>query len=175
MGAHILLETQWHTPHLRLHHSRSRPLSHTPQPARRQNTCKFIRSPLGDGTRICIHTHMRTVITLLLVSVPPTSPQLSGLVQVGRQESGGRPKLSAPLTVIVWRQTYRVELNLTSSSLPQQGLIDPAWHRRGRRNEQGGGGEGETATLCRSSSRQGSHCWTSGFKWIDGCAWIWEM
>jgi len=61
-------------------------------------------------------------------------PLLSSLVQAGRLWSGGRPKLSTLLTIIGWQQTYRVKHNFTSSHMPQQGLIDPAWHHRGQWN-----------------------------------------
>lgn len=59
---------------------------------------------------------------------------LSSLVQVGHLESGGRLNLSTLLIIIVWQQTYRVKHNFTSSQMPQQGLIDPAWHHGGRWN-----------------------------------------
>lgn len=64
-------------------------------------------------------------------------PWLSTSVQVGRQESGGRLKLSAPLTVIVRQQSYGVKHDFTSPQRPQQDLIDPTWHHRGRRNGEG--------------------------------------
>lgn len=102
----------------------SQPCSSTQLPRRKQNTR--------------VHTHARVRGDMRSSShCSSLFPRLSGLVQVGRLESGGRLNLSTPLTIIVWQQTYRVKHNFGSSQRPQLGLTDPTWHRGGQRNRVG--------------------------------------
>ncbi len=96
-------------------------------PTKHMHTCKYKCMLSPESALTCISTHTRTSLF----------PWLSSLVQVGRLESGGRLNLSTLLTIIVWQQTYRVKHNFTSSQMPQQGLIDPAWHHRGQWNGEG--------------------------------------
>lgn len=90
-------------------------------------------------------------------------PWLSGLVQVGRLESGGRLNLCTPLTIIVWQQTYGVKHNFASSQTPQQGLIDPVWHHRGQQN-----GEGKLQSSADLAPDWGQIAISNGFSSSDG-------
>lgn len=114
----------------------------------------------GAHSPTYLHTHTRIRSSSHCSSL---FPRLSSLVQVGRLESGGRLNLSTLLTIIVWQQTYRVKHNFTSSQMPQQGLIDPAWHHRGQWN-----GEGELQSSADLAPDWGQIAIRNGFSWSDG-------
>lgn len=97
------------------------PLTHaSATSAKHMHTCKFKRT-LRECTHTPINTHKHPD-GRSSSHCSSQFPSLSSLVQVGRLESGRRPKLSTLLIIIVWQQTYRVKVD---SAFPA--CLSKAW------------------------------------------------